>query len=84
VQEETETEPDPRMMTSAEKHYEISNGEGAVTPARRLKQGRRIRNLAAERRQKKQERTCGSREFAAARRGIARCARVAWRMTHDA
>jgi ferredoxin-NADP reductase len=76
----TEIDPEPRMMPSTEEHHEIRNRETTVTPVRGLKKRRRVRNLATEHRQKKQERTwetCGSRKFATACRGIARCAGVA-------
>jgi hypothetical protein len=74
----TEIDPDPRKMSSAEEHHEIPNKEAAVAPVRGLKKRRRVRDLAAERRQKKRKRTrenCGSRKFATARRGIARLCR---------
>jgi hypothetical protein len=77
----TEIDPNPRMTPSAEEYYEIPNKEAAIMPVRGLKKQRRVLNLAAERHQKKQERTretCGSRKFAAAHRGIAHRARVAW------
>jgi hypothetical protein len=51
------------MMQSVEKHQEVPREEAAVTPVKGLKKRRRVRNLAAERRQRKQELTrgnCGS------------------------
>jgi hypothetical protein len=51
-QEAMETEPDPRMMQSIEEHWEIPKEEATVMPVGKPRKRRRIRNLAAERRQK--------------------------------
>jgi hypothetical protein len=76
------TETDPGMMQSTEEHQEIPKGEAAEMPVRELRKRRRVRSLAAERHQKRKERTrgnCGSRrKSAAACRKVSRCARVAW------
>jgi hypothetical protein len=75
-------EPDPGMMQSTEEHQEIPKGEATVMPIGEPRKRRRVRSLAAERRQKQKERTqgnCGSRrKSAAACRKVSRCARVAW------
>jgi hypothetical protein len=63
-QEATETEPDPRMMQSIKEHQEISKEEAAVMPVGEPRKRRRVCSLAAERRQKRKERSrgnCGSR-----------------------
>jgi hypothetical protein len=76
------TEPDPEMMQSTEKHQEITKGEAAVMLVGEPRKRRRVRSLAAERSQKRKERTRenrGSRrKLAAACRKVSRCARVAW------
>jgi hypothetical protein len=78
----TETEPDPGMMQSIEEHQEIPKGEAAVMPVRGSRKRRRVRNLAAERRQKLKERTrgkSGSRgKSTAACRKVSDRAKVAW------
>jgi hypothetical protein len=53
------TEPDPGMMQSTEEHQEIPKGEAAVMQVGELRKRRRVRSLAAERRQKRKERTRG-------------------------
>jgi hypothetical protein len=77
------TETDPGMMQSKEKHQEIPRGEAAVMSVRGLRKLCRVRNLAAERRQKPKERTrgyCGSRKtVTVAGRRTSRHASVAWR-----
>jgi hypothetical protein len=83
MEEDTEkTEPDPGMMQSTEKHQEIPKGEATVMPVGESRKRRRVRSLAAERRQKRKERTRGNhgsrRKSAAACRKVSRCARVAW------
>jgi hypothetical protein len=82
-QEDTETEPDPGKMQSVEEHQEIPKEEAAVMLVGEPRKRRRVQNLAAERRQKRKERTqgnCGSRrKSAAACKKITRCATVAWR-----
>jgi hypothetical protein len=53
------------MMQSVEEHRGILKGEVAVMPVRGLRRRRRVRELAAGRRQKPKERTlgyCGSRK----------------------
>jgi hypothetical protein len=60
-QEATETEPDPQMMQSIEEHQEISKEEITVMSVGELRKRRRVCNLAAERRQKRNERTWGNR-----------------------
>jgi hypothetical protein len=76
------TEPDPGMMQSTEVHQEIPKGEAAVMPVGEPRKRRRVRSLAAERRQKQEERTRGNRgsrrKTAAACWKVSRCARVAW------
>jgi hypothetical protein len=47
------------MMQSIEEHPDISKGEAAVMPVGEPRKWRRIRNVAAERRQKMKERTRG-------------------------
>jgi hypothetical protein len=70
-------------MQSIEKHQEIPKGEAAVMPVREPRKRRRVRNLAAERRQKRKERSrvnSGSKKkLAAACRKVSRRAKVAWR-----
>jgi hypothetical protein len=81
--EATETEPDPKMMQSIEEHQDIPKVEASVMPAGEPRKRRMVRNLAAERRQKKKERTRGEsgsrRKSAAACRKVSRRAKVAWR-----
>jgi hypothetical protein len=81
--EVTETVPEPGMMQSKEKHQEIPKEETAVMPVGEPRKRRRVCNLAAERRQKRKERTqgnCGSRRKSAATcRKVSHCAKVAWR-----
>jgi hypothetical protein len=76
------TKSDPGMMQSTEEHQEIPKGEAAVMPVRELRKRRRVRSLAAERRQKQKESTRGNRghwrKSAAACRKVSHCARVAW------
>jgi hypothetical protein len=82
-QEATETEPNPGMLQSIEGHQEIPKGEAAGMPVVGPRKRRRVRNLAAERRQKRKERTRGysgsRRKLAAACRKVSRRAKVAWR-----
>jgi hypothetical protein len=77
------TEPNTGMMQSTEEHQEIPKGEATVMPVGEPRKRRRIRNLAAEHRQKRKERTRenrGSRrKSAAACRKVSRHAKVAWR-----
>jgi hypothetical protein len=76
------TEPDPGMMKATEEHQEIPKGEATVMPVGEPRKQCRVRSLAAERRQKRKERTRGNRgsrrKSAAACRKVSRCARVAW------
>jgi hypothetical protein len=76
------TEPDPGMMQSTEKHQEIPKGEAAVMPVRAPRKRRKVRNLAAVRRQKQKVKTRGKsgsrRKSAAACRKVSRHAKVAW------
>jgi hypothetical protein len=80
--EATETEPDPGMMQFIEEHQEIPKEDAAVMPIEPRKR-RRVCNLAAERRQKRKERTRGYRGYrrksAAACKWVYRRAKVAWR-----
>jgi hypothetical protein len=58
-------EPDPGMLQSIEDHQEIAKKEAAVMLVGGLRKWRRVRNLAAEYRQKPKENTrgyCGSRK----------------------
>jgi hypothetical protein len=57
----TETEPDSGMMQSIERHQEIPKEAAAVMPVGEPRKRRRVCNLAAERRQKRKERTWGYR-----------------------
>jgi hypothetical protein len=81
-QEDMETEPDQGTMQSTEEHQEIPKGEAAAMPVGEPRKRRRVRNLAAERRQKRKERTRGNRgsrrKSAAACRKVSRRAKVAW------
>jgi hypothetical protein len=69
-------------MQSTEEHQEIPKGEAAVMPVGEPRKRRRIRNLAAERRQKRKERTRENRGYrrksAVACRKVSRRAKVAW------
>jgi hypothetical protein len=81
-QEATENEHDPGKRQSMEEHQEIPKGEASVMPVRELRKWHRVRSLAAERRQKRKERTQenrGSRRKSAAScRKVTRHAKVAW------
>jgi hypothetical protein len=81
--EATETKLDPGLMQSTEKHQEIPKGEASVMLVGVPRKRRRVRNLAAECRQKRKERTRGNRgskrKLAAACRKVSRCAKVTWR-----
>jgi hypothetical protein len=76
-------DPDLGMMQSAEEHQEFTKKDAAVIPVGEPRKRRRVRNLAAERRQKQKERirtTCESRRKSAATcRKVYRRAKVAWR-----
>jgi hypothetical protein len=76
------TEPDPGMMQSTEEHQEMTKGEAAVMPVGESRKRHRVRSLAAERRQKRKERTRGNRgsrrKSAVACRKASRCVRVTW------
>jgi hypothetical protein len=50
------TDPNQGMMQSTEEHQEIPKGEAAVMLVGELRKQHRVRNLAAERRQKQKER----------------------------
>jgi hypothetical protein len=50
------TEPHPGIMQSTEDHQEIPKGEAAVMPVGEPRKQRKVRNLAADRRQKRKER----------------------------
>jgi hypothetical protein len=82
-QEAHETEPDQRMMQSAEERQKIRKEEAAVMPAGEPRKQLMVCDLAAERSQKRKERTQenrGSRrKSAAACRKVARRSKVAWR-----
>jgi hypothetical protein len=71
------------MMQSIEEHQENPKGEAAVMPVGGPRKRRKVRNLAAERRQKRKERTRGyigsRRKLAAACRKVSRRAKVARR-----
>jgi hypothetical protein len=77
------TEHDPGMMQSTEGHQEIPKREVAVMPAGPPRKWRGVRNLAAERRQKRKEGTRGNhgsrRKSAAACRKVSRRAKMTWR-----
>jgi hypothetical protein len=75
--ETTESKPDPGMMQSTEEPKEIAKGEAAVMPVREPRKRRRVCNLAAERRQKRKERTRGHR--ASRRKSTAACSKVSRR-----
>jgi hypothetical protein len=70
----TETGPNPGMMQSKEEHQEIPKGEAVVMPAGGSRKRRRVCNLAAERRQKRKERTWGKSGFR--RKSAAACRKV--------
>jgi hypothetical protein len=76
-------DPDSGMMQSTEEHQEFAKKDAAVMPVGEPRKRRRVRNLAAERRQKQKERiriTCESRRKSAAScRKVSRRATVAWR-----
>jgi hypothetical protein len=76
------TEPDPGMMQSTEEHQEITKGEAAVMLVGEPRKRCRVRNLAAERCQKRKERTRGNRgsrrKSAAACRKVSHRAKVVW------
>jgi hypothetical protein len=78
----TETKPHPGIMQSTEEHQGIPKEEAAVLPLGEPRKRRRVCNLAAERRQKRKERTRGNngsrRKSAAACRQVSRRAKVAW------
>jgi hypothetical protein len=80
--EVTETEPKPGMIQSKEEHQEIPKGEAAVIPVGGPRKRHRVQNLAAERCQKRKERTQGNsgsrRKSAAASKKVSRLAKVAW------
>jgi hypothetical protein len=62
------------MMQSKGEHQEITKGEAAVMPVGEPRKRRRVCNLAAERRQKRKERTRGYR--GSRRKSAAACKRV--------
>jgi hypothetical protein len=70
------------LMQSIEDHQDIPKGEATVMPVGELRKQHRVCNLAAERQQKRKEKTrgnCGSRRKSdAACRKVFRCAKVAW------
>jgi hypothetical protein len=70
-------------MQSIEEHQEIPKGEAEGLPVGGPRKRRRVRNLAAECRQKRKERTRGNsgsrRTLAAAYRKVSRREKVAWR-----
>jgi hypothetical protein len=82
--EATETELEPGVMQSIEEHQEIPKGEAAVMPVGGPRKWRRVSKLAAERHQKRKERTRGNRgsrrKSAAACRKVSFHAKVAWRI----
>jgi hypothetical protein len=71
------------MMQSKEEHQEIPKIEAAVMPVGEPRKRRRICNLAADRRQKRTERTRGyrgsRRKTTATCKRVSRRAKVAWR-----
>jgi hypothetical protein len=71
------------MMQSTEEQQEIPKEETTVMSVGEPRKRNRVCNLAAERRQKRKERTRGNRgsrrKSAAACRKVSRCAKVAWR-----
>jgi hypothetical protein len=77
----TETDPNPGMMQSIEEH-QIPKEDAAVMSVGDPRKRRRVWNLAAERIQKRKERTRGyrgSRRKSAAACKVSRRAKVAWR-----
>jgi hypothetical protein len=81
--EAAETKLNPGLMQSIEEHQKIPTEEAAVMPVGEPRKRRRACNLAAERRQKRKERTRGNRgsrsRLAAACRNVSRLAKVPWR-----
>jgi hypothetical protein len=79
----TDFKANPKQMESVTEQQDTSKEEVAVMPVGEPWNRRRVRNLAAERRQKIRERTRGNRgyrrESAAACRKVSRRAKVAWR-----
>jgi hypothetical protein len=76
-------EPDLEMMQPVKEHQEVHREEAAVVPVRGPRKRRRVRKLAAERRQKPKEGTLG---YSGSRKGVtvagkrtSRHATVAWR-----
>jgi phosphoribosylformylglycinamidine (FGAM) synthase-like enzyme len=73
----------PEEMESVMEHQEIPQGSRHSNAGRRTRKGRRVCNLAAERRHKKKERTRGNRgsrkKSAPSCRKLSRRAKVAWR-----
>jgi hypothetical protein len=71
------------MMQSIKEHQEIPKEEAAVMPVIEPGKRRKVCNLAAERRQKRKERTRGNRgsrrKSAPACRKVSRLAKVSWR-----
>jgi hypothetical protein len=71
------------MMQFIEEHQEIPKEDAAVMPVGEPSKRRRVHNLAAERRQKRKERSRGNsgprRKSAVACRKVSRRAKVAWR-----
>jgi hypothetical protein len=65
------------MMRSIEEYQDIPKGEAAEMPVEGPRKRRRVRNLAAERRQKRKERTrgCGGSR----RKLVAACMKVSLR-----
>jgi hypothetical protein len=59
--EATETESDPGTMQSIEEHQEIPKEDAAVMPVGEPRKRRKVCNLAADRRQKKKQKTRGYR-----------------------
>jgi hypothetical protein len=81
--EATDFKANPEEMKSVTEQQEIPKGKAAVMPVGEPRKRRRVRNLAAELRQKRKERTWGNsgsrRKSAAASRKVPRRAKVAWR-----
>jgi hypothetical protein len=82
-QEATETKTNPGMIQSIEEHQEIPKGEAAGKPVRVPRKRSRVRNMAAEGRQKRKERTRGNRgsrrKLSVACSKVSRREKVAWR-----
>jgi hypothetical protein len=78
----TETKLNPGLMQSREEHQDIPKGEAAVMLVREPRKRSRVCILAAERSQKRKERTQGNHgsrmKLATACRKVSRCAKVAW------